>query len=139
MKKLAAVAVFLFFAGFLLAQSEQRTETTTTTMWDGTLFDEGCRTTHTQQKDTTSNENGNRTETKTTVTTDCPVTTTTTSFGLMLPEGKYVHFDDASNTRIVESVKKNKIWTSSITEHRPIKTRIVGTRNGDVVVIKEIR
>jgi len=138
MKKLAAVAVFLFFAGFLLAQSEQRTETTTTTTWNGTLFDEGCRTTHTQ-KETTSNEDVSRTETKTTVTTDCPVTTTTTSFGLMTPEGKYVHFDDASNTRIVETVKKNKIWTTSITEHKPIKTRIVGTRNGDVVVIKEIR
>ena len=138
MKKLAVVAVVLCFSGFLLAQSGQRTETTTTTTWNGTLFDEGCRTTHTQ-KEATSNENGNRTETKTTVTTDCPVTMTTTSFGLMTPEGKYVHFDDAGNTRIVESVKKNKIWTSSITEHRPIKTRIVGTRNGDVVVIKEIR
>src|SRR5215467_4630092 len=136
MKKLTAVALVPFFAGFLFAQ-EQRTETTTTTTMTGTLFDEGCRTTRTEQK--TSNENATETKTKTTVVTDCPVTTTTTSFGLVTPEGQYVHFDDASNARVVETVKTNKSWTTSITERKPIKTRIIGTRDGDVVVIKEIR
>jgi len=134
MKKLAVLAVVPFLAGFLLAQ-ETRTETTTTTTFTGTLLDEGCRTTRT--KETASD--ANKTETKTTTTTECPVTTTTTSFGLVTPEGKYVHFDEPSNTRIVEMVKKNKSWTTFITERKPIKVRIVGSRDGDVVVIREIQ
>ena len=112
MKKLAAVALVPFFAGYLCAQDPPaRTETTTTTTtWNGTLFDEGCRTTHTQHKESSTNENATaKTETNTTTTTtECPVTTTTTTFGLMTPEGKYVRFDDTSNTRIVEMVKTKK-------------------------------
>jgi len=138
MRLLLVAATVLCGTGFLVAQDQTRTETTTTT-WNGTLIDEGCRTTHTQQKETTSNENTSKTETKTTTTTECPVTTTTTSFALRTPEGKYVHFDDAGNTRIVEMVKKNKDWTTSITDRKPINVRVVGSSNGDVVVIKEIR
>ncbi len=135
--KTIAVALIPLFAGFLCAQSEQSTSTrtTTTTTWNGTLVDEGCRTTHT--KVTTSDEN--RTETKTTSSTECPVTTTTTSFALMTPDGKYVQFDNSGNTRIVEMVKKNQTWTSAITEHKPIRVHVVGTREGDTVVIKEIQ
>ena len=54
------------------------------------------------------------------------------------PDGKYIHFDNASNSRIVETIKNNKTWTTYVTERKPIKTRIVGTLNGDVVVIKEL-
>jgi len=129
-----AVTLVPFFAGFLFAQESTRTETTITT-WNGTLVDEGCRTTRT--KETTSNES--KTETKTTIVTECPVVTKTTSFGLLTPEGKYVRFDDASNTRIIETIKNNKTWTTYVTERKPIKTRIVGTANGNVVVIKEIQ
>lgn len=135
--KTLAVALIPFFAGFLFAQSEQSTttRTTTTTTWNGTLVDQSCRTTHT--KETTSDER--KTETRTTTSTECPVTTTTTSFGLITPEGKYIQFDNSGNTRIVEMVKKNQTWTSSITEHKPIKVRVVGTLDGDTVVIKEIQ
>ena len=128
MKKLAAVALVPFFAGFLYAQDQPaRTETTTTTTtWNGTLVDEGCRTTRTQRKESTT-------------TTECPVSTTTTTFGLVTPEGKYVRFDDTSNTRIVEMVKTKKGWNTTITEHKPLKVRVVGAPNGDVVVLKEIQ
>ena len=57
----------------------------------------------------------------------------------MTPEGKYVHFDNASNERIVQMIKNNKKWTTYVTERKPIQTRVVGTVNGDVVVIKEIQ
>jgi len=70
---------------------------------------------------------------------DCPVTTTTTTFALQTPEGKYVRFDDPSNSRIVEVVKGNKVWTKSIDEHKPFKVRVIGTPNGDVVVVDSIR
>jgi hypothetical protein len=129
MKK--AITLAALFGGFLFSQETTRTETTT---WSGTLVDEGCRTT--QTKETSSTEG--KTETKTTIVTECPVVTKTTSFGLMTPEGKYVRFDNASNSRIVETIKKNRMWATYITEHKPIKTRIVGTLNGDIVLIKEI-
>ena len=48
-----AITLVPLFVGFLFAQESTRTETTTTT-WNGTLVDEGCRTTRT--KETTSNE-----------------------------------------------------------------------------------
>jgi hypothetical protein len=98
-------------------------------------LDEGCRTT--QTKETKTDER--KTETKVTTVTECPVLATTTSFSLLTPEGKYLRFDDASNARILEMVKNNKSWNTYVSERKPIKTHIVGTINGDVVVIKEIR
>jgi hypothetical protein len=146
MTKLAAIAAGALFAGCLCAQTDQpqttqsRTTTTTqTTTWNGTLVDAACQNTRTERKEQTSD--AERTTTKTTVTNsvDCPVTTSTTSFGLMTPEGQYVRFDDPSNTRVVEVVKKNRKWNSDMTEKQPIKVRVIGTPNGDVVVVKSIQ
>jgi hypothetical protein len=142
MRKLAAVSLVPLFAGFLCGQTDQTTTTTTTT-WNGTLIDAGCRTTHTTTKDTsTSNPDENTTQTRTTTTTtektECPVTTTTTSFGLLTPEGKYIAFDQPSNTKIVEVVKGNKKWAKYMNEHQPIQVRIVGRPNGETVVMESI-
>jgi hypothetical protein len=143
MKKFAAVAVIPLFAGFLCAQDRDRNSqtetTTTTTTWNGTLLDAGCRTTNTQHKETTSNENSTTNTETNRQTTECPVTTTTTTFGLLTPDGKYVQFDEAGNARIVEMVKNNKNWTTYVTEKKPVKVRVVGSKHGDVVVIKEIK
>src|SRR5260370_15523074 len=117
----AAVAVVPLFAGFLLAQEPRtETQTTTTTTWNGTLLDAGCRSTHTESKETKSDENGTKSKTTHTETTDCPVVTTTTSFGLLTPEGKYIHFDSAGNTRIVEMMKKDKKWSREVSERAPV-------------------
>ena len=134
MKKLAALFAVPIFAGYLCAQTTQ-TETTTTTNVNGTLVDEGCRTTHVK---TTSQNADTKTETNRWI-TECPVTTTSTSFGLLTPEGKYVRFDDAGNARVVEMVKSNKNWTAYIGEHKPIKVRVIGSPNGDILVVKEIK
>src|SRR6266536_2307150 len=101
-KRLAAGALIPLFAGFLCAQ-QQTTEThttTTKTTWNGTLVDASCRATHTENKETkTSDEAGNSTVTRTqTQTIECPVTTTTTTFGLVTSEGRYIRFDEPSNT-----------------------------------------
>jgi hypothetical protein len=152
MKKIAAVAVIPLFAGFLWAQQQQaqqdqaaQSTTTTTTTWNGTLVDAGCRTTHTQRTESSSQTSpdqrsttASRTQSEST-STDCPVTTTTTAFGLMTPEGKYVRFDDPSNVKIVEIVKGNKKWTETITEKKPLKVQVVGTPNGDIVVMQRIQ
>jgi hypothetical protein len=141
-KKIASLAVIPVFAGFLWAQ-ETKTETTTTkTTYNGTLMDGGCVTKQTEHKETTTTSDDNSTTTRTQTThevVNCAVTTTTTTFALQTPEGKYVRFDDPSNTRIVEVVKGNKAWTKSIDDRKPIKVRVVGTPDGDVVVMDSIR
>ncbi len=148
MKKFAVAAVIPLFAGFLWAQTAQQTTTTTTTTrnntWNGTLVDAGCRSTHTEHNESsTSNPDANTTRTESTRTTtdssECPVTTTTTTFGLITPEGKYVQFDQPSNTRIVEYVKSNKAWRKTMEGKRPVKVHVVGTANGDTVVVESIK
>ena len=142
MKKLATVAVIPLFAGFLWAQDQvTKTETTTTkTTYSGTLLDAGCLTKHTQRTETTKDQNSTTTRTETTnEVTECPVTTTTTTFALQTPEGQVVRFDEPSNTKIVEVVKSNKEWNSSISERKPLKVSVVGTPNGNVVVMESIR
>jgi hypothetical protein len=135
MMKLAALAITPLFAGFLFAQTSQETTTTTSQInLNGMLVDAGCQTTHTVHKE--SSPTSITTTTKDT--TDCPVTETTTTFGLITPEGKYVRLDDAGNTRVVEMVK-GKHWHTYVTEHKPIKVHVVGTQNGDVVVVKTIQ
>ena len=143
-KTFAIVAVIPLFAGFLWAQ-ETKTETTTTkTTYNGTLMDGGCLSKHTEHKETTtkSTPDETTTTTKTQTTnevTDCPVTTTTTSFTLLTPAGKYVRFDEPSNTKIVEVVKSNKEWSQLVNDRKPLKVRVVGTPSGDVVVLESIR
>src|ERR1041384_3099705 len=141
MSRFAAAMVVTLCAGFAYAQQPARTETTTTktTTWNGTLIDESCHTSHSQTKQSQTNEQGaTRTETTTTVVTECPVSTTTTSFGFLTPEGKYMRFDAPSNAKIIEMVK-NKNWEKEMAEHAPVKARIIGTSNGDIVVLESIQ
>jgi len=143
MKKFAAAAIIPLCAGYLFAQqqSADRTETTTTkTTWNGTLVDAACRTTHTERKTTsTPDPNTTRTETTRTESVDCPATTTTTTFGLMTADGKYVRFDEPSNTRVIQVVKSHKDWKKFLDEKKPIKVNVIGTANGDVVVVETIK
>src|SRR5229473_7290522 len=112
MKKFAALAVIPLFAGFLCAQDRTETTTTTKTTYDGTLIDAGCRTTHTEHKESRTNPDSSvTTKTEHSEVTECPVTTFTSSFGLLTSDGRFVRFDDPSNTKIVEIVKSNKTWS----------------------------
>lgn len=146
MKKFANVALIPLFAGFLWAQATKTETTTTKTTYSGTLMDAGCVNKQTEHKETTTTTSPDQTSSTTTTRTettneamDCPVTTTTTTFTLRTPDGKYIRFDDPSNAKIVEVVKGNKVWSKSIDEHKPVKVRVVGTPNGDVVVLESIR
>jgi hypothetical protein len=144
MKKFAVFAAIPLLAGCLMAQSQSQESTTTTTThsentWNGALVDQGCYTTHFQQK-SNENEGNNSTQTSTEkYTTECPVTPASTSFGMVTSDGKFVRFDDQGNTRIVEMVRSNKDWDRMMKGNKPVKVRVVGTANGDVVVIKEIK
>ncbi len=151
MKKLATIALVPMFAGFLFAQADQqanRSETTTTTKtttYNGTLVDAGCVNTHSEHRESSTNTSPDQSSTKTTTThtvTDsnqCPVTTTTTTFGLMTPEGKVIRFDEPSNSKVIEVVKGNKAWAREMSDKKPIKVRVVGQPNGDVVVVESIK
>jgi hypothetical protein len=162
MKKLAAAAIIPLCAGFLFAQQPQpqeqpqahpqqqsadrsaTTTTTTQTTWNGTLVDAACRKTHTEHRTestSTPDPNTKRTETTRTNTEsmDCPVTSTTTTFGLLTADGKYVSFDDPSNTKVIQVVKSNKDWKKLMDDKKPVKVNVVGSRNGDVIVVETVK
>jgi len=158
MKKLTAIAAIPLFAGFLMAQSqgtqtqtESRTTETRTTQsdsnntWTGTLVDASCHTSQTAHRESSETTHPDENTTKTTTSksdsyvTECPVTTTTTSFGLMTDNGQFVSFDQPSNTRVIEVMKKNKNWSSNMSAHKPVKVTVVGNRHGDAVVIESIK
>ena len=142
--KFATLAALLF-AGCLGAQTTESTRTTTTTTSSvnltGTLVDQGCYTTHTKRTETSSNPDSSTTTTTETtkISTDCPATASTTSFGMVTPEGKYIRFDDAGNTRVVEMMKSNKDWKNYMDERKPVKVHVIGSPNGDYIVVREIR
>ena len=146
MSKLTTVAVIPLFAGFLMAQSTEATRTehstSTTTTYDGMLVDAGCQSKHTEHTETTTTKTPDERSTTTrtdTETVECPVTTTTTTFGLQTPDGRFVRFDDPSNTRIIELVKSRKDWKNYIDGRKPVKVRVVGSPDGEVVVMKSIQ
>ena len=141
MKAFAALAMIPLVAGFLVAQERSETRTTTTkTTWNGTLIDAGCQTTHTEHKESKTNPDQSvSTKTEHTEVVDCPATTTTTSFGLLTSDGKYIRFDDPSNTKIIEVVKSNKEWSSGLADRKPIRVRVIGTPNGDVAVVESMQ
>lgn len=143
MKKFAAMAVIPVFACFLSAQETRTTETQTTktTTINGTLVDAGCRTTHTEHHESSSNpsEGTSSSRSEKSDKVDCPVTTTTTSYGVMTSDGRFLRFDDPGNTKVIEMMKTNNDWSRSINDRQPVRVRVIGTPNGDVVVVKEIR
>jgi hypothetical protein len=153
MKKLTAVAAIPLFAGLMWAQSEQsaqretKTETTTTrtSTWNGTLVDASCRTTHTAHRESTETSKVDENTTKTTKTTsessktECPVTATTTSFGIMTADGKYIPFDQTSNTKVIEVMKSNTDWSKNAESKQPVKVTVVGNQRGDLIVLESIK
>ena len=153
MKKLTAIAAVPLFAGFLMAQdatqqqvqTETKTTTTQSNTWNGTLVDAGCRSTGTAHRESTETSKPTENSTKTTKTTtdttnyECPVTTSTTSFGLLTSDGKYIAFDDPSNTKVIEVVKNNKKWSKNLESHEPVKVRVMGNQKGEMIVVDSIQ
>jgi len=136
MKKFAMLAAVPLLAGILCAQEPQTTTTTVTKTWNGNLVDANCYTTHqTTTRETTPN--GTRTETS--IVATCPVTEQTTTFGIVSPHGQYMAFDQPGSERVVEMVKHHHKWHTYITEKKPIAVRVVGTPNGNTIVLRDIQ
>lgn len=122
------------------AQGQGRTEITTTkTTWNGVLVDAACQSTRTERKETRENIPG-RTKTETTVTEriECPATSSTTSFGLLTSDGRFIRFDNPSNTRVVEIVRSNKGLDKYLVERTPLNVKVIGTASGDVAVVESL-
>ena len=130
--KLTSIGMLSVFVGCLGAQtstqSESQTTTTTTTTsgapvnMEGTLVDQGCYTTHSHSKETTSNSNPNSTTTVETTknSSDCPATTFTTNFGLTCSGWQDGSFDDAGDRRVVDMMKSDRTFSEDIHGHRPV-------------------
>jgi len=144
--KSVAILIIPLFAGFLFAQDQSRTETRTTTTkttWNGTLVDAACQRTHTEHHETNRETNPDqsvttKSETTHTETVDCPVTTTTSTFGLLTSDGRFIRFDDPSNTRVVEIVKSNNALNRYLVERAPLKVKVIGSANGDVAIVESL-
>jgi hypothetical protein len=137
--KSVAIATIPLFAVFLFAQDQSRTETrtiTTKTTWNGTLVDAACQSTHTERRET--NPNRGVTTTTRTETVDCPVTTNTNTFGLLTSDGRFIRFDNPSNTRVVEIVRGNKALNTYVLDRTPVRVRVIGSANGDVAVVESL-
>lgn len=133
MRTTLALAIVPLLAGFVSAQQRTETRTTTTTTrtsWDGALVDAACQTTRTER--TEPGVGGVRTTTETT--TRCPVTPATTTFGVLTKDGRFVRFDNPSNTRIVEVVRTNRAFQPS--DRGPLWVTVTGAANGDLAVVE---
>jgi hypothetical protein len=136
--KSITLATFPLCAGLLFSQAQ--TTTTTKTTWNGTLVDAACQSTRTTERKESRDVGNNRTVTTTTrtQTTDCPVTATTSTFGLLTDDGRYVRFDDLSNARVIDIVRRNKTLDTYLSNRTPLHVRVVGTATGDVAVVDSL-
>lgn len=120
--KAGAISVIMFGAS-LLGQ-EQITTTRTTT--NGVLVDAACQSTLVERRSPN--------KTTYTETVECPVTTATSSFGLVTSDGKFIRFDNPSNSRVVEIVTNNR----QLTGRSPLRVSMLGTVNGELAVVESI-
>ncbi|MBI2685900.1 MAG: hypothetical protein HYX27_06270 [Acidobacteria bacterium] len=125
----AYATVTLALLGTALFAQDQRT-------WNGTLVDATCQSTRIERKE--SRQTGaDRTVTTTrteTTRTDCPVTVTTTTFGILTSDGRFVRFDEPSNTRVVEIVRTNKVFV----ERPTTRVKVIGAASGDVAIVQSL-
>lgn len=144
MKRVLVFAIIPLYAGFLCAQTRTEVQTTTTkTTMNGILVDAACQSSHSEHHESSTTTNPDqsvttKTESSRSESMNCPVTTTTTTFGLITPEGRYIRFDEPSNTRVIEIVKGNKAYARYLAERAPLNVKVIGATRGDVAIVESI-
>src|SRR5262249_10892893 len=53
-------------------------------------------------------------------------------------DGRFIRFDNPSNTRVVEIVRNNKSFDRYIAERAPLQVSVIGTTQGDVAVVDSL-
>ena len=82
--------------------------------WSGTLVDVMCK-----SKDLASH------------TTKCAVSCAKSGYGLVLPDGKFVKFDEGGNAKALAMLK-------STSKEKDLKAKVTGTLDGDTVAVTAI-
>src|SRR5713101_4303819 len=82
--------------------------------WNGTLVDVMCK-----GKDLASHS------------TKCAVSCAKGGYGLVLPDGKFVKFDEAGNAKALMTLK-------STSKEKDLKAKVSGTLDGDTVKVESI-
>src|SRR6266853_3855352 len=82
--------------------------------WNGTLVDVMCK-----NKDLASH------------TTKCAVSCAKGGYGLVLPDGKFVKFDEAGNAKALTTLK-------ATSKEKDLKAKVSGTLDGDTVQVSSI-
>jgi hypothetical protein len=75
----------------------------------------------------------------------CPVSMRTSNFGLMMPEGKFVKFDEGGNTKAVDALRKSRKGSKIVFDYwrigktsRLVKARVTGTLTSDTLNVDSI-
>jgi hypothetical protein len=76
----------------------------------------------------------------------CPVSVCTTTFGLMLADGKFVKFDEGGNSKAVEALRKSSkaskivfnYWRTGKTA-RAIKARVTGSLTSETLNAESVK
>jgi hypothetical protein len=82
--------------------------------WSGTLVDVMCK-----GKDLAGH------------TRQCAVGCAKGGFGLVLPDGKFLKFDETGNSKALATLKASS-------KEKDLKTRVTGTMDGDVIKVESI-
>jgi len=64
-------------------------------------------------------------------TRDCAIKCAKGGFGLVLPDGKFVKFDEAGNAKALAALKAS-------TKEKDLKAKVTGTLAGDLVKVESI-
>jgi hypothetical protein len=65
-------------------------------------------------------------------TTKCAVNCAKGGYGLVLPDGKFMKFDETGNARALAALK-------TTTKEKDVKARITGSLDGDVIKVEAIQ
>jgi hypothetical protein len=82
--------------------------------WSGTLVDVMCK-----GKDLAGH------------TRQCAVTCAKSGYGVVLPDGKFLKFDETGNAKTLATLKAS-------TKEKDLKTKVSGTLNGEVIKVQSI-
>jgi len=76
----------------------------------------------------------------------CPPNFGTTTFGLVLPDGKNVKFDEAGNARVMDALRKSKRASGALFSYwrtgkatTAVRARAVGTLTSDTLNLEAIQ
>jgi hypothetical protein len=76
----------------------------------------------------------------------CPVSMRTTSFGIILPDGKSLRFDEGGNAKAVDALRKSRKGSKSVFDYwktgktsNVVKARVTGTLTSDTLNVETIK